>query len=240
MQRPGRNAPCPCGSGLKFKRCCGARDELDAKATVRLAAQAQARALGVTSGPSDAGQWRRVAAFLDHTARDQGRSREELAELTGYTLDLVNNALDFSGPFPLEALCALAVVLDCTLEQREERTIPEAAALLARAVEGHTSLEPWLARSLARGATAQDFKMLADLFAGTEVFVTDEIRGAFACALAFVGEALDRGEVSGAEELLATMIRAAERDEFTKMTMPTVSPELQTLLSTTPSSPHRA
>jgi SEC-C motif-containing protein len=21
--KPGRNAPCPCGSGLKFKRCCG-------------------------------------------------------------------------------------------------------------------------------------------------------------------------------------------------------------------------
>ncbi|MGH9364250.1 MAG: SEC-C metal-binding domain-containing protein, partial [Thermoanaerobaculia bacterium] len=22
---PGRNEPCPCGSGKKFKRCCGAR-----------------------------------------------------------------------------------------------------------------------------------------------------------------------------------------------------------------------
>lgn len=21
--KPGRNAPCPCGSGLKYKRCCG-------------------------------------------------------------------------------------------------------------------------------------------------------------------------------------------------------------------------
>ena len=27
----GRNAPCPCGSGLKYKRCCGAGDRsLDA------------------------------------------------------------------------------------------------------------------------------------------------------------------------------------------------------------------
>lgn len=25
VQRPGRNAPCPCGSGLKFKHCCGKR-----------------------------------------------------------------------------------------------------------------------------------------------------------------------------------------------------------------------
>lgn len=23
MWRPGRNSPCPCGSGLKYKRCCG-------------------------------------------------------------------------------------------------------------------------------------------------------------------------------------------------------------------------
>ncbi|MFQ5600072.1 MAG: SEC-C metal-binding domain-containing protein [Candidatus Krumholzibacteriia bacterium] len=22
-KRPGRNAPCPCGSGRKYKRCCG-------------------------------------------------------------------------------------------------------------------------------------------------------------------------------------------------------------------------
>lgn len=24
--RPGRNEPCPCGSGAKYKRCCGHRD----------------------------------------------------------------------------------------------------------------------------------------------------------------------------------------------------------------------
>jgi uncharacterized protein YecA (UPF0149 family) len=25
----GRNAPCPCGSGKKFKKCCGAADWVD-------------------------------------------------------------------------------------------------------------------------------------------------------------------------------------------------------------------
>ncbi|HRI06978.1 MAG TPA: SEC-C domain-containing protein [Nannocystaceae bacterium] len=229
MQKHGRNDPCPCGSGRKFKRCCGLRDEVDARTTVRLTAKAQARALGVTPGPDGAGQWRRIARFLNYVARDQARSREELAELTGFDLALVNNALDCSGPFPIEALCALAVVLDVTLEPREERTVPEASSLLARAVGEHTSLEPWLARSLARGVTAQDFRMLAALFAGTEVFVEDEIRAEFVRALAFVGEALDRGQVSDAEDLLATMIRAAERDELTTMTMPTVPPELRNL-----------
>jgi SWIM/SEC-C metal-binding protein len=24
-RRPGRNEPCPCGSGLKYKKCCGSR-----------------------------------------------------------------------------------------------------------------------------------------------------------------------------------------------------------------------
>lgn len=32
MPRPGRNDPCPCGSGKKFKRCCLARQEADASA----------------------------------------------------------------------------------------------------------------------------------------------------------------------------------------------------------------
>jgi hypothetical protein len=26
MKKPGRNAPCPCGSGLKYKRCCEGKD----------------------------------------------------------------------------------------------------------------------------------------------------------------------------------------------------------------------
>ncbi len=28
MLKPGRNAPCPCGSGLKYKRCCEEKDLL--------------------------------------------------------------------------------------------------------------------------------------------------------------------------------------------------------------------
>ena len=30
MSKPiGRNAPCPCGSGLKYKRCCESKDQLE-------------------------------------------------------------------------------------------------------------------------------------------------------------------------------------------------------------------
>jgi len=33
--RPGRNDPCPCGSGRKFKRCCGRDDARDASVPIR-------------------------------------------------------------------------------------------------------------------------------------------------------------------------------------------------------------
>ena len=38
----GRNDPCPCGSGLKYKKCCSAKD--DAARSAALAAQAAERA----------------------------------------------------------------------------------------------------------------------------------------------------------------------------------------------------
>jgi hypothetical protein len=39
----GRNDPCPCGSGQKYKKCCAAKDEA-ARAAAELTAQAAARA----------------------------------------------------------------------------------------------------------------------------------------------------------------------------------------------------
>jgi hypothetical protein len=41
----GRNDPCPCGSGLKYKKCCSAKDE--AARSAALAAQAAERAARV-------------------------------------------------------------------------------------------------------------------------------------------------------------------------------------------------
>ena len=50
MAKPGRNDPCPCGSGNKYKKCCLAKDEAvereqlakaDAKRAERAAAHTQ-------------------------------------------------------------------------------------------------------------------------------------------------------------------------------------------------------
>ena len=34
MSKPGRNAPCPCGSGKKYKKCCLPRDEAKALSAI--------------------------------------------------------------------------------------------------------------------------------------------------------------------------------------------------------------
>jgi hypothetical protein len=51
--RPGRNEPCPCGSGRKYKQCCLAKDE---------AASATARATAAAEGGAVAGDTPAAAA----------------------------------------------------------------------------------------------------------------------------------------------------------------------------------
>ena len=48
-QRPGRNEPCHCGSGKKYKHCCLAKDE----EAERLALEQQASAAEPTAPPED-------------------------------------------------------------------------------------------------------------------------------------------------------------------------------------------
>jgi len=38
VDRPGRNEPCPCGSGRKYKQCCLEKDEAEARAAYAKAA----------------------------------------------------------------------------------------------------------------------------------------------------------------------------------------------------------
>jgi methionyl aminopeptidase len=57
QDKPGRNAPCPCGSGMKYKKCCGQKD---AAAAETLAAQ-YLRKHGIRlKGPQDVAAIRRA------------------------------------------------------------------------------------------------------------------------------------------------------------------------------------
>ena len=48
--RPGRNEPCPCGSGRKYKQCCLAKDESLAAAARKVAAEVAAATAAPVEG----------------------------------------------------------------------------------------------------------------------------------------------------------------------------------------------
>ena len=82
MAKVGRNEPCPCGSGKKFKRCHGSIEHLER--TDRVLAD-----VGKTRGRMQAAQVQRQ--------RQQGLGRPIIsAESNGYRLVAVKNRLHYS------------------------------------------------------------------------------------------------------------------------------------------------
>lgn len=52
MKKPGRNDPCPCGSGKKYKKCCEAKEASGRFTATKLDAQSESqmkKAAGLTS-----------------------------------------------------------------------------------------------------------------------------------------------------------------------------------------------
>jgi tetratricopeptide (TPR) repeat protein len=74
MAKTGRNDPCPCGSGKKYKQCCLARDE---------AAAADARAAQAAALPERRPGPLRSLQIIDH-------GTDELAEASNAVVDLVH------------------------------------------------------------------------------------------------------------------------------------------------------
>ena len=73
MAKTGRNDPCPCGSGKKYKQCCFARDE---------AAAASARAAKFAAAPAPAPKPARFLQIRDDL--------DELTEASNAVIDLVH------------------------------------------------------------------------------------------------------------------------------------------------------
>jgi hypothetical protein len=65
---PGRNDPCPCGSGKKYKKCCWAKDE--AKHAAELASRAAAQP--APTAPEDPKQRGRRSGFKGGAAKPSG------------------------------------------------------------------------------------------------------------------------------------------------------------------------
>jgi tetratricopeptide (TPR) repeat protein len=77
MAKPGRNDPCPCGSGKKYKRCCLAKDE-----------QAERAATAARPSPQRPGVAADLAQRLAMAAADD--DYVELIALSNAAVDLVN------------------------------------------------------------------------------------------------------------------------------------------------------
>jgi tetratricopeptide (TPR) repeat protein len=76
--KPGRNDPCPCGSGQKYKRCCLEKDQIAQSAALADTATAQANAT------------RALAALLrEHIVEDED-NEDELTRDSNAVVDLVH------------------------------------------------------------------------------------------------------------------------------------------------------
>jgi tetratricopeptide (TPR) repeat protein len=78
MAKPGRNDPCPCGSGKKYKRCCLEKDQ----------AAERARAAATPSPPSR--QLSGIAAEIADRLAAQYDADDELATASNAAVDLVH------------------------------------------------------------------------------------------------------------------------------------------------------
>jgi tetratricopeptide (TPR) repeat protein len=78
MSKPGRNDPCPCGSGKKYKQCCISREQ-DAAAAAAIAARTQAA----------------EAAAARREQRAEEKEDAELAYASNHVMQLIReNRLD--------------------------------------------------------------------------------------------------------------------------------------------------
>jgi len=72
MEKLGRNDPCPCGSGKKYKQCCLAKDEAKERAArAKAAAEAAAAAPAEPAGKADD---RRAARPAPYSAKGRANT----------------------------------------------------------------------------------------------------------------------------------------------------------------------
>jgi len=75
MAKTGRNDPCPCGSGKKYKRCCLAKDAAAART-----ARANQAAASTAHKPG----------FVSYLIADSELNADELTDASNAVVDLVN------------------------------------------------------------------------------------------------------------------------------------------------------
>jgi tetratricopeptide (TPR) repeat protein len=87
MAKPGRNDPCPCGSGNKYKKCCQSKDEA-AERNGMAEAHARREEIAAEPGQRDREVREDVASWLKR-AEEEDLLEDELEEASNAVVDLV-------------------------------------------------------------------------------------------------------------------------------------------------------
>ncbi len=121
--KAGRNDPCPCGSGKKFKKCC-----MSGQATKTLLPGAQEIAEEIRKEFADrpAGSLAEAQAVANRVM--ERRNRTALVEFSGLSPEQMHRLLDF--PFSSPGIASFAEELDC----QPETPVMKLFSLLADAI----------------------------------------------------------------------------------------------------------
>ncbi len=169
MRAPSRNAPCPCGSGVKYKKCCLPRDEAARAAELTPGPRARTvnhrgRSLAVSGDPSP----EVLDMAADHfEQRETGggfaaqvlRFSEPLIEAAGGDPEKIERAMTLGMVFWNIAVAkddggeTLAIALEHVAKTEEEAA--EFRALAASMVERHVQMFPAF-HAERRAATPED------------------------------------------------------------------------------------
>lgn len=135
--RVGRNDPCPCGSGKKYKKCCLGLD--------RQAGVSPSQAGSVRQAATSANEWEADIVPLPGGLEDNPAARLAVAMVVGAGLVIHAEVLNRPSPEPEEMAEVLAAAVLTTGEQvgrHPSRVIvrePEVAAAMNRSLEQRTS-----------------------------------------------------------------------------------------------------
>ena len=119
--KPGRNEPCHCGSGRKYKQCCLPKDEAKAaKARAKAAAEAgpvtadshgrTARAQAPDAAAVEGGDVARVRAAIDRATEDGRRLAPQSRRGSGTTTTSPGTTRTSPSPAPGSGPCGSAAM----------------------------------------------------------------------------------------------------------------------------------
>lgn len=219
-KRTKRNDPCPCGSGEKFKRCCGNLEE-------RRTQRAVAQAVDSMAAPGDPSQApfavnaTMVAKFRhDHTTdikaamAARGLSREDVVELSGLSRVEVDDVLDCRGEGYMEDLTAVAAAVGYEIKTRKRMTLEQARARFADALDSVPTIHPALTAALRHAETPNQYIELSAIFGDpntprpTPDQPAELARWTLAYTFNNVATCIRRGHPAFAEEILVMMSEA--------------------------------